>query len=151
MSGDFAYVAIPEDYRVRPNIGRAFNLVVPKLQTFGATLPQRLASQGMHLDPDFAYLTYGDQGQRAIQICTKLQQNDLLVFYAALRDVNPQPRLIYALVGLYIIEQIVPAVSIPASRWDENAHTRQRLPASAADIVVRARPSVSGRLVRGRK
>jgi Nucleotide modification associated domain 3 len=102
----------------------------------------------MHLDPDFSHLTYGDQGQRGVQISSKLQPGDLLVFYAALCHIIPQPRLIYALIGLYVIDKIVPAVSIPPSRWNENTHTRRRLSSTAADIGVRARPSVSGRLER---
>ena len=53
---------------------------------------------------------------------------------------------VYALIGLYVINDIVPALSVPASRRDENAHTRRILTSSATDIVVRARPEVSGRL-----
>jgi hypothetical protein len=54
--------------------------------------------------------------------------------------------LIFALIGLYVIEKIVQAKSVGKERWLENAHTR-RLPVDG-DIVVRARPGVSGRLHR---
>jgi hypothetical protein len=102
----------------------------------------------MHLDPDFGHLTYGDQGERANQIRTKLCAGDLLVFYAGLRDVRPAPQLVYALIGLYVINEIVMAVHVPQKHWQENAHTRRQLPADANDIVVRARRLVSGRLER---
>jgi len=47
---------------------------------------------------------------------------------------------------LYVVDDIVPAKSVPKSRWAENAHTR-RVPGDG-DIVVRAKPGVSGRLRR---
>jgi hypothetical protein len=100
----------------------------------------------MHLDPDFDTLTYGDQGSRADQIQRKLSPGDLLVFYAGLRDVHKNPRLVYAIIGFYVIDAILPATSIPQTRWHENAHTRRVLPPDANDVIVRARKGASGRL-----
>jgi hypothetical protein len=145
-SGNFAYVAIPEDYRIHANLDRPFNLVAPTLQTLNVALPQRLAPQRVHLDPDFAYLTYGDQGQRAVQISLKLARGDLLVFYAGLADIHRNRRLVYAIIGLYVIDDLILASTVPKSRWDENAHTRRRLAHGSLDIVVRAQPGISGRL-----
>jgi hypothetical protein len=102
----------------------------------------------MHLDPDFANLTYGDQGQRARQVEDKLSTGDLIVFYAGLRDIQPSTRLVYAIIGLYVVDEIVSATSVPSWRSDENAHTRRVLPSGAKDIVIRAQPGVSGRLQR---
>jgi hypothetical protein len=56
--------------------------------------------------------------------------------------------LVYAIIGLFVIDHIVPASGVPASRWQENAHTRRSVPYSAGEIVVRARLGVSGRLDR---
>lgn len=145
---DFAYVPIPEDSVTHPGMSKPYTLAAPAVARFGWALPAHLGARDMHLDPDFFHLTYGDQGQRAIQISSKLGTDDLLVFYAAFRHVVPQPRLVYALIGLYVIEEIVPAVPIPSSRRDENAHTRRKLPSTAADIVIRAKPDVSGRFDR---
>lgn len=147
-SGDFAYVAIPEDRRIRPGYVRPYSLVTPALRRFDYSLPPHLEGKVMHLDPDFDHRTYGDQGQRAAQILSKVGAGDLLVFYAGLADVHPNSHLIYAIIGLYVIASITPAISIPESRRNENAHTRRVLSPSASDIVVRARPSVSGRLER---
>ena len=59
---------------------------------------------------------------------------------------DPGCRLVYALIGLYVVEEIVAAIQVPAERWHENAHTR-RVPVKD-DIVVRVRTGVSGRLRR---
>jgi hypothetical protein len=56
--------------------------------------------------------------------------------------------LVYALVGVYVIDRIERAVDLPPERWDCNAHGRRILPADAGDIVVHARPGISGRLAR---
>lgn len=90
--------------------------------------------------------TYGDQGQRAAQI-SKLGSGDLLVFFAALKPIaGPKRPLIYALIGIFVIDSVVSAAKISREHWHENAHTR-RVPGES-DIVVRGRPYVSGRLAR---
>jgi hypothetical protein len=102
----------------------------------------------MHLDPDFEHLTYGDQGERGKQLLAKVGAGDLLVFYAGLRDVLRPKRLVYAIVGLFVVDEIVHARDVAPDRWAENAHTRRELKPDAGDVVVRARPSESGRLER---
>ena len=145
-TGDFVYVAIPETEPLRKGMEKSFCMVEKELDGFGWKLPPLLVQQHMHLDPDFGHLTYGDHGQRARQIADKLGPGDLLVFYAGLKDVRDSERLVYAIIGLYVIEDIVPAVQFPASQADINAHTRRLLKADAGDIVVHARVGVSGRL-----
>lgn len=147
-TGQFVYVAIPESARMHPGLNKPYAGLSRPLGAVGATLPLHLAAQDMHLDPDFDHLTYGDQGERAKQIRTKVGPGDLLVFYAGMRDVRPPAGLMYALIGLYVVEEIVPAPAVPVARWHENAHTRRVLAAGATDIVVRARREVSGRLER---
>ena len=71
------------------------------------------------------------------------------MFYAGLRDVNPeQIRLIYAIIGGYVIEEKIQATDIPPERWHENAHTRYAQGPQTGDIVVGAREGESGRLER---
>ena len=142
----FVYVPIREDYPVRPGFQHFYDKIKPSLSQLDCQLPYQLKGQCMHLDPDFSYLTYGDQGQRAKQIKEKLGRDDLIVFYAGLQDVRPPHRLIYAIIGFYIIDTIVPAVTISEADWDSNAHTRRILSCSADDIVVRGRAGASGRL-----
>jgi hypothetical protein len=53
----------------------------------------------------------------------------------------------YAIVGLYVVDEVVPIAEIPREQWRENAHTR-RIPRSKQpdDFVVRARAGQSGKL-----
>lgn len=143
--GSFAYAAIPESKSIRPGMEKPYGLLSQAVAAFRLSIPSHLTSQVMHLDPDFGHLTYGDQGQRAKQIQTKLTTGDLLVFYAGMRDVH-RGGLLYAIIGLYVIDSILPVHHIPASQWDWNAHTRRHFTSNASDVVVTARSGLSGRL-----
>jgi hypothetical protein len=144
-TSEFAYVTITDSKPMRKGLARRYDEFVPVVKRFGMELPSSLMGKNTHLDPDFDYLTYGDQGQRGKRIQSLLTDGDLLAFFAALRLMDgPARPLIYALIGLYVVEDIVIAKSTPRSRWAENAHTR-RVPADG-DIIVRAKSGVSGRL-----
>jgi Nucleotide modification associated domain 3 len=145
-SGEFAYVTITDTKPLREGLVRSCDEFTAVVTRFDERLPEWLLGTPTHLDPDFDHLTYGDQGQRGKRIGS-LADGDLLAFFAALRPVDGPPRpLIYAVIGLYVIAEIIPAKSVPEPRWGENAHTR-RIP-HGDDIVVRAKPEVSGRLRR---
>ncbi len=145
ITREFVYVPIPETYKIHSRLAKLYSALADCVRELGLQLPDHLAKLNMHLDPDFSHLTYGDQGERAKQI-SRLSSGDLLVFYAGLTDTNSNPRLVYAIIGIYVIEEIVIANKIPVGRWDENAHTRRLLNRAANDIVVRAKSKVSGRL-----
>lgn len=145
-TNEFVYVPIDETQGNLPGYQKPFNGLAPALYRMGMMLPTHLREKNMHLDPDFDFLTYGDQGERAKQI-QQLRPGDLLVFYAGLQDAR-LPRLVYALVGLYEIECIVRASEVPIEHWDHNAHTRRSTKASISDTVVRAKSGKSGRLER---
>jgi hypothetical protein len=147
QSGKFVYAAIPETRPVRVGMEKPYSVLVPLIAAFGRTLPQHLHALHMHLDPDFVYLTYGDQGERAKQLKANLGCGDLLVFYAGLADVRAKA-LVYAIIGLYVIEDIRLATELPQIERRTNAHTRRELQSGAQDLVVRGRPGVSGRLER---
>jgi hypothetical protein len=143
---EFAYVSIPEEAteRLRGGMIRYYDEFIPVVTQFAQALPEPLHGRPTHLDPDFESLTYGDQGQRG-RLITTLAEDDFLVFYAGLRPIDgPSHPLFYAIIGFYVIEEIVPAMGIAPERWPENAHTR-RVP-GIHDIVVRAKRGVSGRL-----
>jgi hypothetical protein len=144
-TGEFAYITITETKPLREGMGRLYDEFISIVAKYGDQLPETLLGQPTHLDPDFDNLTYGDQGQRGKRISSLLLPGDLLAFFAALRPIDgPSRPLVYALIGLYVIAEIVPAISVSRDRWGENAHTR-RVPGDG-DIVVRAKPEVSGRL-----
>jgi hypothetical protein len=143
-SGHFIYVPIAETKSLRKGFDRFYDEIAPTLRALQQSLPSQLIRQRMHLDPDFSTLTYGDQGRRAKQI-NGLNRGDLLAFYASLRDTQTR-RLVYALIGIFVIQDISAARNIAPPLWNQNAHTR-RIP-GAGDIVVRALPQVSGRFER---
>jgi len=142
----FVYVPIPDDGPFHPDFVTAYKSWHPYLTSPWNGLSPHLHHRNMHLDPDFKHLTYGDGGERAKQIQSKLGPGDLLVFYAGLRDVHSNPRLIYAIIGLYVIDQITPIASVPRTKWARNAHTRSVRASGVGDIVVTAKRQISGRL-----
>jgi hypothetical protein len=154
-TNEFVYVSIPETSDQRPGLATPYELVRPALARFAGAradappravqLPAELARANMHLDPDFGALTYGDTERRGRGLAD-LGAGDLVVFYAGLRPVSPCPHaLVYALIGLYGIAEVVRVGTVPAARWNENAHTR-RSDHRPTDVIVRADPRVSGRL-----
>lgn len=146
-TGDFVYVAIPERLPVHCGLEKPYSALAPSLARMGRRLPPALRDGHMHLDPDFDHLTYGDQGARAKQLWATLHPGDLVVFYAGLADTRGAAHLIYALIGLLVVDRMARAADVPAERRDLNAHTRRASP-GAEDVIVFGRPGVSGRLRR---
>lgn len=159
-SGRFVYVPIPEKggTSFHANCERRYDELLPALDSFAADfglrlyddlrMPKSLLNHAMHLDPDFEHLTYGDVGSRRGSEIRQLGSGDLLVFYAGLRSIRPTDKqLIYAVVGLFVVDEVVEASNVPTARWHENAHTR-KIKRGESDIVVRAKKRQSGRLVR---
>lgn len=145
-SGAYVYVPIPETQRPRPGLRRPYQELKLRLRRFGVALPSHLSRAAMHLDPDFAELSYGDQGRKGRRIA-QLQRNDLIVFYAGLRDYQrAQSELVYAVIGFYLIDYILPADQVTAAEFHRNAHTRCELRADGSDVIVHARAGLSGRL-----
>jgi Nucleotide modification associated domain 3 len=155
--GHFVYVPIPEERGTTFYAGleRRYGEVLPALQWFCTNhecclhsdlrFPDVLLEHPMHLDPDFECLTYGDQGSRRGVRMVNMVENDLLVFYGGLRPVHRcEHKLIYALMGIYIVQEVVPVANVLEERWFENAHVR-KTERGETDIVVRAKPHVSGR------
>ncbi len=158
--GRYVYVPIPEKPGTlfHAGLARRYAEVIPHLWRFcqlhGRDLnrdlrfPPELLKRAMHLDPDFEFLTYGDVGSRRGAGMVNMAEGDLLVFYGGMRPVyRCRHKLIYALLGLYVVQEVVQVASVPRKRWHENAHLRKRKRGDA-DIVVRATPGVSGRFDR---
>ncbi|MFZ3210841.1 MAG: hypothetical protein WA188_04945 [Terriglobales bacterium] len=157
-SGQFVYVPIPEKDGTPflPGLAYGYERIMPALSAFCQRFsrhsedqlgfPKALQKRHMHLDPDFEHLTYGDRGDRRGAGISEMTDGDLLVFYSGLCPIRPvKDKLIYALVGLYVVREVVLARNVPHDLRDQNAHTRKRN-IGEPDIVVRAKPGVSGRL-----
>ncbi len=54
-------------------------------------------------------------------------------------------RLVYALVGLFVVDKFVLAADVSKKERDINAHARRILKPGAQDLIVHGRPGVSGR------
>jgi Nucleotide modification associated domain 3 len=158
VSGRFVYVPIPETQEPLNDLVRSYDEILPTLTSFSfdlhladgliCTLPANLSGRPMHLDPDFEHLTYGDNGANRGAKLKTFSDGDLLVFYAGLRPVSDNSkRLMYAIVGLFVAEEVVEAIRIPKELWHQNAHTRKRK-IGKPDIIVRAKRGKSGRLER---
>lgn len=146
-SRKFAYIPIPETKETDAQLRMPYQSLASALAAFGQTLPGHLAEKNMHLDPDFEHATYGDRGKKGRQISRSIGPSDLIVFYAGLRDTGAAS-LVYAIIGLFVVDRVVPASSMPPADAHRNAHTRRILSADADDIIVIARPESSGRLSR---
>ncbi|HEX4051159.1 MAG TPA: hypothetical protein VHY19_09795 [Steroidobacteraceae bacterium] len=147
LSGRFVYVPIPERKPIRVGLAKKYETLAPFLEAFRIDLPEHLTRQQMHLDPDFDHGTYGDTGKKGAQLERCLEPGDRLVFYSGLRCVRSN-KLVYALIGAILVEQVDRATDWPAGRYDQNAHTRRELAADAPDIIVVGDPAGSGRLTR---
>lgn len=124
-SGQFVYVPIPEGPSVTFHQGleRPFTRCIPDLEQFAQAcnqsvgdlrFPTDLLNSCMHVDPDFEHLTYGDDGSRRGSGILDLSEGDLLAFYAGLRPVcRCQHKLIYGLVGLYVLDEVGDAHGCP--------------------------------------
>lgn len=159
-AGRFVYVPIPEPVGTPFHTGleRRYGEVLPARHRFcrdcdrdltaDLRFPPELLGRAMHLDPDFECLTYGDVGGRRGAGMVGMTAGDVLVFYGGFRPVHPcDHTLVYALMGLYVVREVVPVAAVPAGRWYENAHVR-RSRRGETDIVVRAEPGPSGRFDR---
>lgn len=152
----FVFVPIPDGHskRYTPENARSYKEVQGPLASFGRAFgapglhcPATLLERTMHLDPDFATLTYGDNGARRGKGISTLISNDLLAFYAGLRSISSPRKLHYALIGIFVVEEVIRALDVPPKRRHENAHTRWT-EISESDIIVRGKPGVSGRFDR---
>jgi hypothetical protein len=147
----FAYVPILENETngkkpIRAGYGTTYDKFKAVCESLGKCLPQRLFKSYSHLDPDFEYLTYGDENLRGKPLLA-LESGDILAFYSALRPIRPLiDKLTYALIGLFVVDRVTLAEAIPEEDWHKNAHTRRK--PDHTDIVAFGKEKLSGRLER---
>lgn len=152
---EFVYIPIPEKASTQFQVGmrRPYAETAPSLTAFcnarvvqngAGVLPGALANRCMHLDPDFEHLTYGDLGSARGKRLRELREDDLIVFYAGLRPCRGPNTLVYALVGMFLVDHVAPIGDVDPALWCCNAHTR-KLNHGASDVIVWAKPQRSGR------
>ena len=155
-SKEFVYLPIPESKRSHAHLKRHYTESLPSLTQFcekhsinllsDLKFPSALKGAVMHLDPDFNELTYGDNSARRGAVLSKMKTEDIIVFYAGLRPIRRcTHKLVYAIIGLYIVDEVIVTAEVNKNRWHQNAHTRRVNPQSS-EVVARARKNESGRL-----
>jgi len=146
LTNEFAYVPIPETEEMYSRYEKPYEQFKSPCQKLGEDIPRRLLNyKSAHLDPDFSNLTYGDVDKRGKRVW-ELEEDDIVAFYAGLRSTEPERNLINALIGLYVVNKIIPAKLISEKDWDKNAHTRKQ--PDETDVIVFAKSGLSGRLER---
>lgn len=156
VTKEFVYVSIPEGKKQTVGLETTYQNHLPELELFcnarnlnlarDLGFPPELHALTTHHDPDFKYLTYGDVGDKRGSQITTLQSGDIVVFYAGLRPTKLcEHKLLYSIIGLYIIEEVVLAGDVSQDRWCENAHTR-RQNINPRDVLVRAKHGEYGLL-----
>lgn len=155
-TNDYIYVPIPENEKTefKEGLETQYKQIITNLLSFCLKHQVDLytdlkfplnSNEKTHLDPDFDFLTYGDNGIRRGSRIAKMEKGDFIVFYGSFQSINKfQNRLIYALMGIFYIEEIIWTKNTSEKSFKENAHTRKK-EISHNDIVVRAIPGVSGR------
>lgn len=146
--GRFCYVPIPENDRSKRDapFNRPYSEFKPFVERFGVRWPPHLSGM-CHLDPDFSHLTYGDLNNRGRRIRDFLSPGDFIVFWAGLRSVETQ-QIVCSIIGFYTVSLIVNASEIGPLDWHRSAHTRYAGGGASEDVVVFAKPDLSGRLHR---
>ncbi|RLA06043.1 MAG: hypothetical protein DRQ51_10490 [Gammaproteobacteria bacterium] len=149
VNQDFVYVPIPESYEVNQNMRKSYkDYIKPALDVFSNSnncdvkLPDNLQNDKMHLDPDFDYLTYGDSNVRGKKLLD-FKEDDIVIFYAGLQPIDGS-QLVYALIGMYVVDDIKQVKNIKKGGFDKNAHTRYKK-ADGTDVVVTGKKGKSGR------
>lgn len=145
----FEYVLIPE----RPEHQSPRSLFYDQLPArHGGTLaqyvPPRYRRGAAHYDPEFETFTYGDPTRNKRRQLLRLDEGDLLLFYAGLRPLESrEPARLY-LIGYFTIaavECVEPGDIWPAPEYEHllgNAHLRRKSPDPDL-VVVRGDPSRS--------
>lgn len=144
--GRFCYVPIPDGRSSDRGamFDRHYSEFVPFIRQLGADWPSHLSGT-CHLDPDFVHLTYGDAQNRAKRIRNHLSAGDFIAFWAGLRCMATD-EVICSIVGFYTVSSVANASEVGPLDSHRNAHTRYAGDPDREDVVVFARPSLSGRL-----
>ena len=68
---EFAYVPIPEEHKQKQILleyRKSYNPFVNVCERYNVKFPEELLDKLAHLDPDFEFLSYGDENRKGTQI-----------------------------------------------------------------------------------
>lgn len=155
ITNDYFYLPIKQgNDQFKPGLETGYKNLYPFFKSWSQRnkpdiqFPQHLNNETCHLDPDFEFSTYGDQETgRGLRVA-ELKEWDFIVFFASFNPIKHcEHKLIYALFGIMVVDNIVKVRDIPESDHHKNAHTRI-MNRNDEHLVVFAKPSLSGRFDR---
>ncbi|BDZ71118.1 hypothetical protein [Methanobacterium petrolearium] len=132
--GTFEYIPLSEKDDGSNEIRTYHDLLGHKGKPLSTYLPTKLANRKVHLDPEFTTFTYGDTGRKANYL-SKLNQGDLLVFYAGLTPYKDAgyPEALY-IMGYFTVKKIwakideprgTGSVRIIRKKYPNNSHPKR--------------------------
>jgi hypothetical protein len=139
--GTFEYVPIPETSEyVSPRSVYFCDLPARHGGTLAQYVPRRYREAAAHYDPEFDTFTYGDPGRNKRAQLLRLDDGDLLVFYAGLRPAGLAAGRLY-IIGYFTVasvesinpENLWPPTDVPHLLG--NAHLRRNRPDPGLVIV----------------
>jgi hypothetical protein len=135
-TGDYVYVPVPEAVKPLEGFKTPAKMACDAVRDFNDRNDTDFETppgwyHGLHIDPDFSALSYGDAGQKARALKDQLGEGDFVVFYSSMKPVEdeeaPYPgKYVYALIGIMFLETdpIFPSDVSPGNFY-KNAHTRR--------------------------
>ncbi len=141
--GSFEYIPIPESDTSSNEIRTFANTRGMDGKPFASYLPSKIKNDKMHFDPEFETFTYGDPSVKRNYLL-KLEEGDLLVFYAGLtpHENDTHPEALY-LIGYFTVKRVVDFNNLSekelienCKQYSGNAHLKRRLDLQDLVIVV---------------
>jgi hypothetical protein len=140
--GTFEYVPIPESSQyVSPRSLYFRDLPARHGGTLAQYVPGKYREAAAHYDPEFETFTYGDPTRNKRGQLLRLDDGDLLVFYAGLRPVESRAATRLYIIGYFTVasvESINATNSWPppnSSHLLRNAHLRRNRPDDGLVVV----------------
>lgn len=107
FDGSFEYIPLSEKDDKTIEKRTYEDLVGLRGNQLSKYLPGNVAIRRVHMDPEFINFTYGDEGRKAVYL-RKLNNDDLLVFYAGLKPYqeDKHPEALY-IIGYFTIRDVI--------------------------------------------
>lgn len=139
--GTFEYIPISESTSNSKETRTYANTRGKSGEFLSTYLPFRIADRIMHFDPEFTTFTYGDPTVKRSYLL-KLQEGDLLVFYAGLSPWNNKKyKAGLYIIGYFLVEKVIDfnllnnnKVKQVRKRYSNNAHLKRR--SDFQDLVI---------------
>jgi len=141
--GSFEFIPMSEQ-DLRSKEHRTYKNTIGRLgKPFATYLPKRIENRILHDDPEFETCTYGDATSKRSYLL-KLQNSDLLAFYAGLQPFNNDKfNTALYLVGYFTVEGVIDFNQLSKTEietsyglYSNNAHIKRNRPPADLIIVV---------------